>query len=87
MNFVLLQNYPNPFNPMTTISYQIPHAGIVTIKVFDALGSEIANLVNEVKQGGVHEITFDASGLPSGLYLYRMIVDGQTFTKKMMLAK
>jgi hypothetical protein len=87
MNFALLQNYPNPFNPMTTISYQIPHAGIVTIKVFDALGSEIANLVNEVKQGGVHEITFDASGLPSGLYLYRMIVDGQTFTKKMMLAK
>lgn len=86
-NFTLLQNYPNPFNPTTTISYQVPRTNHVLLKIFDALGSEIAILVNEIKPAGTHEITFDASGLPSGLYLYRMIANDQTFTRKMMLAK
>ena len=86
-SFTLLQNYPNPFNPTTTISYQVPHTNHVLLKIFDALGSEIATLVNEIKQAGTHEITFDASKLPSGLYLYRMIANDQTFTRKMMLAK
>jgi hypothetical protein len=86
-NFTLLQNYPNPFNPTTTISYQVPRTSHVVVKLFDVLGSEISVLVNEIKQTGTHEITFDASELPSGLYLYRMNVNNQTFTKKMMLAK
>jgi hypothetical protein len=86
-NFTLLQNYPNPFNPSTTVSYQVPFASYVNIKIFDALGSEIALLVNEIKQSGTHEVSFNASGLPSGLYLYRMNVNDQSFTKKMMLAK
>ncbi len=86
-SFTLLQNYPNPFNPTTTISYQVPRTNHVLLKIFDALGSEIAILVNEIKPAGTHEITFDASGLPSGLYLYRMIANDQTFTRKMMLAK
>ena len=86
-NFSLLQNYPNPFNPSTTVSYQVPFASYVNIKIFDALGSEIALLVNEIKQSGTHEVSFNASGLPSGLYLYRMNVNDQSFTKKMMLAK
>lgn len=87
INFVLLQNYPNPFNPTTTISYQVPYTNKVTIKVFDVLGSELAILVNEVKPSGIHEVTFNASGLQSGLYLYHMVVNEQSFTKKMMLVK
>ncbi len=87
IDFTLLQNYPNPFNPTTTISYQLPRTSNVLIKVFDALGNEIKTLVNEIKPYGTHEVTFDASMLPSGLYLYRMFADNRTFTKKMMLAK
>lgn len=87
LDFTLLQNYPNPFNPTTTISYQVPHTSKVLIKIFDALGNEIETLVNEVKPYGTHEVTFEASMLPSGLYLYRMIADNKTFIKKMMLAK
>ena len=86
-NFALLQNYPNPFNPTTTISYQVPYSNKVILKVYDVLGGELDILVNEVKPNGIHEVTFDASGLPSGLYLYRMIANDQSFTKKMMLAK
>lgn len=91
LSFVLMQNYPNPFNPVTTIGYQVPHESKVIIKIYSVLGNEIAVLLNEVKQSGVHELTFDAStianGLPSGLYLYQMFTDDQFFTKKMMLAK
>ena len=86
-NFALLQNYPNPFNLTTTISYQVPYSNKVVIKVFDVLGSELAILVDEVKPSGIHEITFDASGLPSGLYIYHMTANDQSFTNKMMLAK
>ena len=87
MDFTLLQNYPNPFNPATTISYQVPYTSRVLIKVFDVIGKEIITLVNEIKAYGTHEVTFDASTLPSGLYVYRMFADNRTFTKKMMLAK
>jgi hypothetical protein len=86
-NFALLQNYPNPFNLTTTISYQVPYSNKVLIKVFDVLGGELDILVNEVKPNGIHEVTFDPSGLPSGLYLYRMIANDQSFTNKMLLAK
>ena len=87
LSFELFQNYPNPFNPSTTISYKIPHKSRVIIKVFNTLGTEISVLVNELKQSGIHEITFNASNLPSGIYYYQMNVDNMIYSKKMILVK
>src|ERR1039458_4404429 len=64
-SYDLSQNYPNPFNPVTTIKYQIPKSGVVTLKVYDILGKEVANLVNEYKDEGKYNINFDASKLAS----------------------
>ena len=86
-NFKLEQNYPNPFNPTTTIGYEVPTAAFVTIKVYDMLGKEITTLVNTNIDAGVHEITFDASRLTSGVYLYRMTAGRYTIQKKMLLLK
>lgn len=83
----LYQNYPNPFNPTTKIKYSIPHAGLVSIKVFDLLGSEIATLVNEEKQTGNYEIEFNASNLASGVYIYKMQVGNFFNAKKFILMK
>lgn len=68
----LEQNYPNPFNPSTTIRYGLPEKSYVTLTVFDALGREVAQLVNRDEDAGYHEASFDASGLASGVYLYRI---------------
>lgn len=70
--FELDQNYPNPFNPSTTIPYQLPVDGLVTLKVFDLLGREIATLVNEQQKAGYYRVTFDANRLASGVYFYRL---------------
>ena len=86
-NFQLQQNYPNPFNPTTTIKYQIPELSFVTIKVYDVLGNKIATLVNEEKPTGSYEVEFDAIGLPSGIYFYRLQAYDFTQTKKMLLLK
>jgi len=86
-DYALFQNYPNPFNPATTISYQLPRSGLVNIKVFDVLGTEILQLVNEIKPAGVHEVNFDSGDLTSGIYLYRINVDGYEQTKKMIVLK
>ncbi|KAA0237982.1 MAG: T9SS C-terminal target domain-containing protein [Chlorobiota bacterium] len=79
--FILYQNYPNPFNPSTVISYQLPVASIVTLKVYDILGNEIATLVNGEKPAGNYEVEFNShSGLsgirdlPSGIYFYQLLV-------------
>ncbi|OGU76069.1 MAG: hypothetical protein A2V93_04165 [Ignavibacteria bacterium RBG_16_34_14] len=85
--FALNQNYPNPFNPSTSIKYQIPADGIVTLKIFDILGNEVKTLVKEHKPVGRYEVEFDASDLASGVYIYRMQVNGFTSTKKLMLLK
>jgi len=85
--FTLEQNYPNPFNPTTTISYQIPADNLVTLKIYDILGTEIATLVNENKSAGKHEVKFDASNLPSGIYLYKISAGNFVQTKKMILMK
>ena len=86
-DYSLKQNYPNPFNPSTTISYQIPKSGHVTLKVYNALGKEVATLVNEEKSVGRYSIDFSAQGLSSGIYFYS-IRSGSFFeTKKMMLLK
>jgi hypothetical protein len=71
-NFALYQNYPNPFNPTTTIKYQIPESGFVTIKIFNLLGEELIALVSEDKPIGNYEVKFDGTSLPSGTYFYRL---------------
>ncbi len=86
-NFGLSQNFPNPFNPSTVISYQIPADEMVTLKVYDVLGREVASLVNEQKSAGVHQINFDGSGLSSGMYVYKIQAGSFVQTKKMLLTK
>jgi hypothetical protein len=85
--FSLEQNYPNPFNPSTTIKYTVPEAGLVTLKVYNLLGQEVAVLVNEVKAPSENVVNFDASGLSSGLYFYQLNMKNYNATKKMMLVK
>jgi len=104
-DFRLWQNYPNPFNPSTTIRYQLPHAGHITLKVFNYLGQELAVLVDEQQSAGDHFVKFSmesfatlsagqSSGaanrplpLSSGLYIYRITMDGNTQTRKMILIR
>lgn len=85
--FSLGQNYPNPFNPTTSVSFEIPATSHVTLRVYDALGREVRTLVNEVKQPGKYRVRFDAAGLPSGMYLYRLVAGTYSATKKLMLTK
>lgn len=85
--FAVAQNYPNPFNPSTVIKYQLPRPEMVTIKVYDLLGKEIASLVNERKEPGYYEAVFDGSNLASGLYFYKIEAGNFVETKKMMLIK
>jgi hypothetical protein len=85
--FMLSQNYPNPFNPSTTIQYTLPATEKVTLKIYNILGQEIATLVNDVQHQGTHIVTFDASRLASGVYLYRIQAGDFTEVKKMMFLK
>jgi hypothetical protein len=91
--FSLSQNFPNPFNPTTSIQYQVPSSSRVTLKVYDILGNEVANLVNAQKPAGKYKVEFDATNLASGVYFYRMQVNpvsgvgGFTQTKKMVVLK
>ena len=86
-SYQLYQNYPNPFNPTTVISYSIPKENIVTIKVFDILGNEVASLVNEEKPAGKYSVNFNASKLSSGIYFYRMQAGNFVEAKKLILLK
>jgi photosystem II stability/assembly factor-like uncharacterized protein len=85
--FKLYNNYPNPFNPSTTIKYDLPENGFVKIRVFDITGQEVNTLVNEQKQAGRYEITFNAASLSSGVYFYRIEAGKFTEMKKMVLVK
>lgn len=85
--YALFQNFPNPFNPSTQIKYAIPNGTNVKLKVFDILGKEIITLVNGYKNAGTYEVQFDASNLPSGVYLYRLETEHYSETKKLMLIK
>jgi uncharacterized protein (UPF0218 family) len=85
--YALYQNYPNPFNPMTTITYQIPKEGLVTLKIYDILGKEVTTLINEEKQAGKYSIDFNASKLSSGVYLYELRSNEYKSTKKLLLMK
>ncbi|MGE5431267.1 MAG: T9SS type A sorting domain-containing protein [Syntrophomonadaceae bacterium] len=83
----LAQNFPNPFNPATTIRYSVPKAGMVTLRIFNMLGQEVATLVQAQQNAGSYEVSFDASRLSSGIYLYNLTSGSFSSTKKMMLVK
>jgi hypothetical protein len=95
--FALLQNYPNPFNPVTTIRFTLtPYSRLpegegtgvrVVLKVFDLLGREVAALVNEKKPAGTHQVTWDASDMPSGVYFYRLTSGKSVSMRKMILLR
>jgi hypothetical protein len=86
-DYALSQNYPNPFNPTTTIKYSIAKPGMVNIKVYDIVGREVATLVNQEQGSGSYQVTFDASKLASGLYIYRIQSGDFSAVSKMMLMK
>jgi len=83
----LSQNYPNPFNPVTNLEFGISDLGFVTLKVYNVLGKEVVTLVNEKLSPGEYKVEFDGSGLPSGVYFYRLVAGEFTDTKRMMLVK
>jgi hypothetical protein len=97
--FALEQNYPNPFNPTTTIEFEVPEASLVTLKVYNLLGQEVATLMDRQEVEFGESLEFDASSMPSGVYLYRIVaetiadaeagIEAETFTqvKKMVLVK
>ncbi|MDP3147705.1 MAG: T9SS type A sorting domain-containing protein [Ignavibacteria bacterium] len=83
----LKQNYPNPFNPSTTIQYSVKEAGLVSLKIYNTIGQEVASLVNEYKKSGYHYINFNASNLASGVYIYQLRSGSNMLAKKMILLK
>ena len=86
-NYVLYQNYPNPFNPTTTIRYELPQDGQVTIEIFDILGQKVKTILNEFKRADRYEVTFRSAGLASGVYIYQLRVNDFITSKKMVLLK
>jgi hypothetical protein len=87
VSYTLFQNYPNPFNPNTEIRYQVPAVSDVKLMVYDILGREVTKLVNEKKAPGIYTLSFDGSGLASGVYIYRLTSDKYVESRKMLLMK
>lgn len=85
--FELRQNYPNPFNPVTSIQYSVAGDQLVSLKVYDLLGREVATLVNERQPAGHYRVTFDARNLGSGIYFYKLSVGEFIQTRKMVLMR
>ena len=85
--FSLEQNYPNPFNPTTNFKFAIPSRQLTILRVYNVLGQEVQTLVNEVKEPGVYTISWDATNLPSGVYLYRLTAQNFDRTMKLLLIK
>jgi hypothetical protein len=86
-HFSLEQNYPNPFNPSTNISFFVGMYGHTSLRVYDILGREVANLVNETKPAGSYQVEWNATGFPSGVYFYRLNAGSYSDTKKLLLLK
>jgi len=87
LTFALSQNYPNPFNPTTVISYSVPQESFVSLKVYNILGKEVASLVSNQVEAGIHEVNFNASNLSSGMYFYTIKAGNFTATRKLLLLK
>ena len=87
LKFELSQNYPNPFNPTTNISFGLPVDSKVTIKIYDISGREIRTLLNDTKAAGYYSVMFDASGLSSGVYFYKIEANNFSELKRMLLIK
>ena len=85
--YVLYQNYPNPFNPVTTVRYQLPKESKVVIRIYNILGSEVMEILNEQKEAGIYEVEFNPSDLPSGVYFYQLKAEDFIETKKTVLKK
>jgi hypothetical protein len=85
--FQLAQNYPNPFNPETEINFTLPENNFVTLKVYDVSGRLIKELVNDFRTAGNYSVNFNASGIPSGIYFYKLESGSFTDVKKMILVK
>jgi len=85
--YSLSQNFPNPFNPKTVISYELPVTGNALLKVFDVLGNEVAELVNEKQNAGSYSVEFDGSNFSSGVYFYKLTAGEFVETKRMILLK
>ena len=85
--YELKQNFPNPFNPSTTIRFSLPEAGFITLKIFNSVGEEIALLVNDEKQAGAYQVTWNAEGLASGVYFYSLITGKGIISRRMLLLK
>jgi len=86
-DFELKQNYPNPFNPSTAIEYSIPEKSFVKLSVYNAIGKEVAVLVEGIKEKGVYRYNFNASNLPSGVYIYKLETNKKVLSRKMILVK
>jgi hypothetical protein len=86
-NYVLYQNYPNPFNPITTIRYELPQDGVVTLELFDILGQKVKTIVNQFQKANRYEVTLNSAGLASGVYIYRMKANDFIISKKMLLIR
>jgi hypothetical protein len=86
-DYILEQNYPNPFNPTTNLEFRIANFGLVSLKVFDVLGNEVATLVDEEKPAGRYVLEFDGSQLSSGVYFYKLSSGGLNISRKMLLLK
>ena len=87
VDFGLMQNYPNPFNPSTTIRFSVGTYGHTSLRVYDVLGREVATLVNENLNAGSYEATFDAVGLASGVFFYRLESAGKASVKRLLLLR
>jgi hypothetical protein len=85
--WLLEPNYPNPFNPSTTIRYGVPERSPVSLAIFNTLGQRVTELVNGEVEAGYHEVKFDAAGLPSGVYLYRLQAGGYVEAKKLLMVR
>ena len=92
-NYMLYNNYPNPFNPTTTIKFAVKDHSYIKIEIFNIIGEKIRTLINKEKYAGIYEVRFDASGLPSGIYIYKMTASNSNYnakyvnTGKMLLIK
>ena len=85
--FALFQNYPNPFNPSTAIRFSVPRQSMVTISMYNVLGQKVATLVGEVVAPGMRTVTWEAAGMPAGVYFCRLVAGSHSQTRKLLLLK